>query len=147
MQFVPVAGGGAEVRESQSPPVKENKRRPPSVSLTALSGEEHGGQRRLELSDGTGHFWTALLCCCCGREDPLLLLLHFSFILTFWSQLWYSLSTLTPVMSSGKTENQGVCSGFLSPCTDSSTRIRGCECCLSLCASYVLHLLLLAASV
>lgn len=75
-----------------------------------------------------GHIWTALSCCC--WKDPPLFLLHFYFVLVVWIQLWCSPSTLTPVMLSGKVESRGPCSGFLSPCTGSSTQIKECKLCL-----------------
>lgn len=68
---------------------------------------------------------SALQCCC--WKDPPLFVLHLQFLFISWIQIWCSPSTLTPIMLSGKTENQGLCSGFLSPCTGNSTRIKECK--------------------
>lgn len=117
MLFAIMAGGGAvNSKEASSGGFQSN--------CTVLSREVHRRQGLLTL-DCTGRIWTSLRCCC--TVEPLLLSSHFSFILTCWSQMWCSPSTLTPVRSSGKTENQGVCSDSLLPCTDNSTRIKECE--------------------
>lgn len=110
--------------------------RPAAVSRpegTGQRAEEQRGQR-LETFGTTALTWTAPKCRCRSREDPPPCALHFYSILFFWSRLWCSRSTWTPVMSSGRTESRGVCSGSPSPCTGNSTRIRECEWCLSLCA-------------
>lgn len=84
-------------------------------------------RQSVALDFGLGNIWTAKRCRRCCRREFRLLLQHFSSMLLSWSQLWCSPSTLTPAMSSGKTERRAACSGSPWPCTVNSTRTKGCE--------------------
>lgn len=98
----------------------------PQLSVKASSAEGRGTAGTAAPNFGLqDNICTVLQCCC--REHTRLFMLHFYI---FWTSLWCSPSTWTPVMSSGGTESQAACSGFLLPCTGSWTRIKECEWCL-----------------
>lgn len=125
---VQAAEGGA-----MEQPVKQ----PAAALINKVSKGGRAQDARALTSWTPGLVWTSLPWRCCSREDTSLSRLRFSFSVICLSRADCTLSTWTPVMSSGKAGSRGLSSVCPSPCTSKSIRIKSCKC--SLCCYLITH--------